>query len=77
MIIVIQNMGDITWFWAINVLVQNGVIKKSNRPSNSCTDKGDKIMLLVKPEEMEKIDLVAFNKLGYSNNLTKLLTKKK
>jgi hypothetical protein len=30
-----------------------------------------------KPEEMEKKDPMAFNKPGYSNNLTKLSMKKK
>jgi hypothetical protein len=30
-----------------------------------------------KPEEMDKTDLTTFNKPGYSNNLTKLLVKKK
>jgi hypothetical protein len=34
-------------------------------------------MLPGKPEEMEKTDPTAFNKLGYSNNLTKLSMKKK
>ena len=77
MTIVIQNMGDITLFWVINVLVQNGVIKKSNRSSSSCTAKGDKLVLSGKPEAMEKKDPMAFNKLGYSNNLTKLSMQKK
>jgi hypothetical protein len=34
-------------------------------------------VLLGKPEEMEKTDPTAFNKPGYSNNLTKLSMKKK
>jgi hypothetical protein len=56
MMTVIQNMGDITLFWAINVLFQNGVTTNQIISSNSCTAKGDKLVLSGKPEEMEKTD---------------------
>jgi hypothetical protein len=39
--------------------------QKSKHPSNSCTVKGDKIVLSGKPKKMDKTDPVAFGELGY------------